>query len=566
VLLAGVLFAALVLGHFYARFWWPPDEGVFAYIAQRMLAGDRLNGDIQDIHVGLVHFVHAAAFWLFGEDIRSLRYPLAVLTAIQSALGCVLLWRRSLVLALAGAAGSAALSFVIFLNPSANWYALFLAILLMVVLDRSPKAAAWRNLAVGAILAATFAMRQLSGVFLAIGAIAWLLGERHDGEEGNAWLARSLIAIMLAGLLFYLLRLAHWPSVVLLGIGPVVLLAAALRRASLGSGATLRLLLQLALGSLPVAAPLLAYHLINGTLGSWFDDAFVVALSLPQLAFFTQQSFADLAAIATLSLIHPESLRAAANGLFWLVLLVLPLALGLGTLRRCRYGASQASWDAAPFVACCFAMVSAHFESPIYLAHSTAAVLLGWLWLRAAAPDARPVRRWLAAGMVGFLATISLAFQAAQPLERNIAGIMRGLTLPLDAPQGIPGARIAMSGEDRDVYTQLMDFIDAHARACDTVLALPMHPQINFLSRRRAPFRFFSSALGLRSDKDVADAEAILLRAPPAVVVWREDDKYNTAPALALIDWLMRRYVPAGQAGPFRLFVPASPAAAAPCP
>jgi len=176
------------------------------------------------------------------------------------------------------------------------------------------------------------------------------------------------------------------------------------------------------------------------------------------------------------------------------------------------------------------------------------------------------MRPWLAAGLVGSLAAISLAFQAAQPLERGIAGTMRGLTLPLDAPQGMAGARIAMSSEDRDVYTQLVSFIDAHARACDTVLALPMHPQINFLSRRRAPFRFFSSALGLRSDKDVADAEAILQRAPPAVVVWREDDKYNTAPTLALIDWLMRRYVPAGQAGPFRLYLPATPGAAAQCP
>ncbi len=41
-----------LLWYFHDRFWWPPDEGVYAYVAQRILAGDRLHLDLIDLHGG----------------------------------------------------------------------------------------------------------------------------------------------------------------------------------------------------------------------------------------------------------------------------------------------------------------------------------------------------------------------------------------------------------------------------------------------------------------------------------------------------------------------------------
>ena len=76
-----IAIVVLVVFHFHDRSWWPPDDGAYAYVALRLLHGDVLNGDVQDIHAGYVHFIHAAAMMMFGEDILSLRYPLAALTA-----------------------------------------------------------------------------------------------------------------------------------------------------------------------------------------------------------------------------------------------------------------------------------------------------------------------------------------------------------------------------------------------------------------------------------------------------------------------------------------------------
>ena len=47
-----LLLSGLILFHFHDQFWWGPDEGVYAYVAQRFLAGDTIHRDLIDIHPG----------------------------------------------------------------------------------------------------------------------------------------------------------------------------------------------------------------------------------------------------------------------------------------------------------------------------------------------------------------------------------------------------------------------------------------------------------------------------------------------------------------------------------
>ncbi|MBT5459654.1 MAG: hypothetical protein HOK82_23910, partial [Rhodospirillaceae bacterium] len=77
------LLATAMVWQFHDQTWWGPDEGAYAHIAERMLKGEVLNGSIYDLHLGLVHFIHAAAFKIFGTSMVGLRYPLALLTVIQ---------------------------------------------------------------------------------------------------------------------------------------------------------------------------------------------------------------------------------------------------------------------------------------------------------------------------------------------------------------------------------------------------------------------------------------------------------------------------------------------------
>ena len=70
--------------YFHNRFWWPPDEGAYAHVAARILDGEVLNLDVQDIHAGYINFANALWLWLFGLDLVSLRYPLAAMGFVQA--------------------------------------------------------------------------------------------------------------------------------------------------------------------------------------------------------------------------------------------------------------------------------------------------------------------------------------------------------------------------------------------------------------------------------------------------------------------------------------------------
>src|SRR5262245_39088166 len=58
------LFSAVLLWYFHDRFWYPIDEGNFSTVAQRILSGEVLHLQVQDIHPGYINFLNAAAFRL----------------------------------------------------------------------------------------------------------------------------------------------------------------------------------------------------------------------------------------------------------------------------------------------------------------------------------------------------------------------------------------------------------------------------------------------------------------------------------------------------------------------
>src|SRR5258706_1013078 len=100
--LAASLVNLLLLWHFHDRYWYPTDDGFHAHVAQRFSSGEVLNLDVQDIHPGYIHFLHAAAFRLFGLDMVSLRYPLILAAFLQTGFVYALLQRRDIALAVFG--------------------------------------------------------------------------------------------------------------------------------------------------------------------------------------------------------------------------------------------------------------------------------------------------------------------------------------------------------------------------------------------------------------------------------------------------------------------------------
>ena len=62
-----------LLWWYHDRTWWESDDGQFAHIAERILNGEVLHRDIQDVRPGYVNFINAVAFYLFGPALSSLR-------------------------------------------------------------------------------------------------------------------------------------------------------------------------------------------------------------------------------------------------------------------------------------------------------------------------------------------------------------------------------------------------------------------------------------------------------------------------------------------------------------
>jgi hypothetical protein len=549
VVAAGII-AALLAAYFHNRFWWAPDEGIYAHVAQQILSGVVLNGGVQDIHAGYVHFVHAGALALFGEDLVSLRYGLAVLTVLVALLAAWLLRPAGMAITLAGGIAAAAFFFLPFLNPSANWYALALTFVVVTALAKHQPN--W--LLVGFLVGLIFLTRQLSGVIVAMGVTSYaiiLVGTgRQNVSVTSCLLARALLFIMALAICIYLYAKGSWWAAMLIGIWPVAYCLKVALRTAAPNQELVAVLWRLIGGAMIAALPLIAYHIANGTLSGWFDDVFITALKLGELDFVGQASYAAIAQLGLAGLLSGNTVRSL-NGLYWLILLAAPLGLGIALL----ISRSRAAAGPLPVIALFFALVSVHYAIPIYLTFSSAITLTGILLLTG---RTHPAIRGGVAATAAFLVVVCLVFQAGQPLSRSYRDIIYGQTQPLGSP-GIDRASLRMEQDDADTYTRLVSLIHANSSPGDPVFAFPMNAELYFLADRRPAVRFAMSALGIADKEELSHVRATFEATPPVLVIHRPEDKYNTSLSDELLNGLLSDYSILDQFSGFNIYVRTTP-------
>lgn len=547
-----VTFAVLL--HFHDRFWSAPDEGAYAHVAERILAGETLSGTVQAVHLGYVSFLNALAFKIFGVDLVSLRYPLLAATLIQSALAFWLLAGRGVLTAFAGATAMSCLTFVQFLNPTAHWYALFLCVLIVALLSARPLERRGTVELLGFLLMMLFLFRPLSGVFAAMGVFAFLLlqDQRAPGRD-RLILARGLALTLLVGLVLYLRAMTDVPAALMFGAGPALLLGYTFMSTRLGDKAAARWLLRMALGALVAATPLIAYHLSQGSLESWARDTLASVLSTAALDPLASPGFAALALQGLDQVFRGGGGAALLNGMFWFVLALLPACLAVLLLRG-LWQERPTARAALPIIACCFALVSVHSQAPLYLFFSTALTLAGLLFLGAEAGRHRFRALGLAVACL-LLSAIGLTYQAGQPLTRGWSGILAGQTRTVVAPTGLSRAELTVAAEEAALYSLLLDLVETHSAAGDSILALPANPELYFLAQRRNPLRFFNAARGLHSTAELQRIEAGLAQDAPRLVFYRPHDPFVTPLVRRLMAGLRSRYHLLETAGGFEIYL-----------
>lgn len=546
------VFNAVVLIYFHDRFWWPPDEGVYAHTAERMLNGEVLNKDVEEIHTGYIHFIHVGSFAAFGTRLVSMRYPLIVAGFLQSLLMFLIFAPRNLVIAIVVAVCATAFGVIQFLNPQPSWYCLLFVTAIAFCLTRM-RDQKWTLLVVGFLIGLIFFFRQITGVFAAMGVLFYLLTERkEEAVAEHTAVARGLIALMLLGTVVYLLVASNGSGWILIGIWPVFLLGESLlRHAKTPNKISLEIVVKLAIGFVASAVPILIYHVANRSLSTFFDDTFVRALDIQQLPYLKLANYVAQQGAAARTMFGFRSFQEVVNGFFWLVLPLTTIIAGALAVKRFAKSRSSVDVGPLPVVAVFYALVALFQQIPIYFFYMFPMTIGALFWL-SLNTKRRTVLILILIGLA--FSSIAIYYHAAQPVTRSLAGIIRGDRVALVPADTIKRAGLWIEPQSLETYTALINAIQTNSQPNETIFVLPYNSELYFLAERRNPFRFWNTAVGIRPGAEEQHVMNVLRTTPPRVVVIAPRDRNNTPTSESIIAYVRQHYTRLQTIGNFEVY------------
>jgi len=546
-----LVFNTLTLAYFHNRFWWPPDEGVYAHTAERMLNGEILNKDVEEIHTGYIHFIHVAAFAAFGTKLLSLRYPLMAAAFLQSCFVFLIIAKRDVFIAAVAAGTATAFGAIQYLNPQPSWYCVLFVTLIAFFFTYFPQEK-WTIFVVGLLVGFVFLFRQITGVFVAMGVVTYLLTRKNEHSLiRDTWLARSLLGVMLVGTVLYVLSATNTSGLILFGIWPIVLLVQAIFYAGTNNRRVLEICAQLAVGFVAASIPILLYHVAHGSLRTFVDDTILRAMAIQQLPYLKLPKYMDQQAIALADVMAFRSFPEVVNGIFWFSLPLIGLVIGGLTLTSLAKHRSATEVGAAPILAIFYALVAVFQQIPIYLFYTLPILVAGLFWL--SLQWRRRSILALASVAILFSAT-AIYYDAGQPITRLLIGIIRGQRVALVPATSLDRVGLWVEPDSLKTYQEVIGVIQANSQPNETIFVLPYNPELYFLANRKNPFRFWNTAVGIRPGQEEQHVFDILKSTPPRVVVIVPGDRNNTPASRRIIEYVHENYTPLKTVGSFEIY------------
>ena len=546
-------FNAVVLTYFHNRFWWPPDEGVYAHIADRVAHGEVLNYDVEEIHTGYLNLFHSVVFRVFGTRLVSLRYPLAVVSLIESCLIFLILARRGLWPAALGAIGATSVGVIQYLNPTPNWYCLFLATLIVFCLSSISPDRKWRLELVGFLTGLIFLLRQITGVFVAMAVLTYFLTERRDESRGSeTLLSKNLFGVMLLGAMTYLVTSTDLGGLLLFGICPLAILALAFVYSTTSNRRTLQVVIRMGLGCVAAAVPILAYHVVHRSLWTFYEDTVLRALAVSEFSYLKFHHYWEQQLFAIQNVREFGSVHTVINGVYWIILPLLALIVGIVTVRAFHRERTWSGIGSLPLIAVFYAQVALLQQIPIYLYYSLPLTFAALIWMFAKSDLKRVVALTLFTVFVTF---VSIRYQAAQPVGRTLGGIIRGDRIELVPATTLPRTGLWIDPESLRIYTEVVNTIQEQTQSRDTIFVIANNPEFYFLSERKNPFRFWNTAIGVRDENEAAQVMNVLKNQPPKIIVIDPNDRNNTSYSNAMIAYVRGTYRLLKTVGQFEIYL-----------
>jgi hypothetical protein len=154
------------------------------------------------------------------------------------------------------------------------------------------------------------------------------------------------------------------------------------------------------------------------------------------------------------------------------------------------------------------------------------------------------------------LGMIAVYYQAGMPLSRGLRQTIAGQRLAVTSPLELDRAGIYVEAEDAIRYKRVINFIQSETGLGDSIFALPSNAELYFLARRANPFKFFNTALGIRSEADLDSTLLALTCHPPRLILYNREDKYNTPASVRIAAFVMQSYEELPPVAPFQVFQP----------
>lgn len=514
-LISGLISLVLLI-HYHDYFWYAPDEGVFAYFADLVHQGKIYGVDFHGVQPGYHALWNAFLFDIFGRDLVVLRYPFIVLAALQAAMVSYMLRKQGTFLSLASGFWVTCFGFLQFINPSANWYAFYLAFFCIFVLSEFPRSV-WGLLLTGGLIGLCLGLRHPSGVFLGAGVLAYLLFDQEPDQQdkaGQTYLAKFLLLLMLAGLLGYSFVINFdFSGLLYIGIWPVLLTIYIFYKKPVCNVQALKVLVPCGAGVLAGIAPLFLYQALYGDLLVWLQTSVLNSSRILEMDFFDTHKYYDFVFYAVSDLVAHTSLVTLANAIYWIVLYgIIPL-VGAFILYHAAVKKQNACITPVTVIPLFFGYVSLYYQIPIYLFFSLGLYGIGLLTLLPLKYK-NPI-----ALMAVFLSLFSLWHYIAMPLE--IQGEHKAVSSQIE------GASLTINEQSHDQYIGLLTYIDKRTTPQDYIFTFPVNPEIYFLSQRKNPTPYISTAISISSDQEYNELLEMLTGKAPRLIINRPNDKYT---------------------------------------
>lgn len=549
-----------ILYYFHNRFWYARDDGYYAHIASQLLNGKELHRDVAGLHAGYVYYANTLGLIIFGDSLISLRYWMMFIGMLTSMLAFWLLIPNGRLHASLSAIITSTFSVIQFYNPTAHWYCLPLFLTLLLYLYKSNHNSRFRYEILGILIISIFLFRQLTGVIVAIGLMTYLLHEWETAPQKNAYqsiLARTTAAIMFFGLTYYFTTKPDPFSWIIFGMWPLALLIRTALNTQLDNRTLLTIASRLMLGIVIGAAPLIIHHAINHSFGFWIKDVFIDAIALSEFAYQDNSRYALLTYTALSQILIPTSTITFLNGVYFFILIFSPTILSILLYRHVHAAKPTAPLHPLPFLALFYAIISMHYHAVSYLYFSLIPVLISLVWLRKFAPKAI-ISTAILCGLI-LMSTIAVYYHGGQPASRHFFNTIEGERLPLTRSEYPELRDFYIPHDELKAYEQVLDLIDIHTKAGETILAIPANADLFYLSKRKNPLRFVYLPFGIRDESSLNEATAILESDPPKMIFHAHLLPYNTVYTDRLLNSLMSNYQLIKELGEFRIYLHIQP-------